>query len=410
MGNVAEWRTEHQLLVLCTQAPFDAAKLDQFEALLEDTVDWEFLIETSYAHAVTPLLCRCFDLVAATRVPGDVLAAARTHLEDVRSRNHVLTQELLRILEALKRAGIPAIPFKGPFLAEKYYGDLGFRRYRDLDFLVPENAAVKTTETLRKLEYTGSGQVSSKKKKLTLSPKQNAACWRYAGEFIFFHSEKSIAIEPHWAFVPVTFGLDFDYEALWARSGPRELMGRDIQALSPEDTIMSLALHGAKEYWGRLQWINDLDRAVRTETSLDWAALIDTCQRCGALRSLLVGLQMIRTVYGTELVKSIADAIKSDPMAQQLALDRVDELFSDNRKWRSNELVSMDWVQMLRRPGDRMRYLFRTIITPRVRHFEMAPLPDSLFALYYPIKLAHDYIALPLWNVAKRWGVVKRAS
>jgi hypothetical protein len=35
----------------------------------------------------------------------------------------------------------------------------------------------------------------------------------------------------------------------------------------------------------------------------------------------------------------------------------------------------------------------------------MLPLPDHLFAVYYAIKPAHDYIALPLWLTVKRLGI-----
>jgi hypothetical protein len=60
---------------------------------------------------------------------------------------------------------------------------------------------------------------------------------------------------------------------------------------------------------------------------------------------------------------------------------------------------------MLERPIDKARYVFRTVTTPRIQHFEMLPLPDHLFAVYYAIKPAHDYIALPLWLTVKRLGI-----
>ena len=118
---------EHELLLLCTQAPFDEGSLARIEDLLDAAVDWTYLVETSIAHAVTPMLCRALDMVRPALVPVDVLAAAKTRLAENRIHNGALTTELLRILDALDNAGISAIPFKGPALAEICYGDSGLR-------------------------------------------------------------------------------------------------------------------------------------------------------------------------------------------------------------------------------------------------------------------------------------------
>ena len=42
--------------------------------------------------------------------------------------------------------------------------------------------------------------------------------------------------------------------------------------------------------------------------------------------------------------------------------------------------------------------------TPRVIHFRMVRLPDSLFFGYVAVKIVHDYLVLPIWNLGKgRW-------
>jgi len=57
------------------------------------------------------------------------------------------------ILEALKHADIPAMPFKGPYVAEKYYDGLGFRRDAGLDFLVMEKLQIKILGAARSWLY-----------------------------------------------------------------------------------------------------------------------------------------------------------------------------------------------------------------------------------------------------------------
>lgn len=403
------FRKEDNLLLLCTQVPFDDSKRARFEALLDASVDWEYLIKTSYAHAVTPLLCRALQLVSTSRVPDDVLAASHTHLDDNQSRNLEMTRELIRILKGLEAAGLRAIPFKGPILAETYYGDPGLRRYADLDFLIEKEAAIETVAVLRTLGYPGTGQVSTKDKDFALSPRQDAALWHYAGEYLLFHADKPIAIEPHWAFVPPTFGLDLDYATILAQARRGVLSGHGVQTLSAEDTVLSLALHGAKSYWSRLQWIADLDRVIRCETQIDWNMLLDHARHAGMLRIVLVGLQLVRMLFETVFDKSVIAAINVDPVAQTLAAEQCALLFTKNKVEISTSEISREWLRMLDFRRDKWRHVLRTSVTPRVQHFEALPLPDSLFMAYYAFKPAHDYIALPLWIAGKKLGMVRPA-
>ncbi|MDP6351109.1 MAG: nucleotidyltransferase family protein [Alphaproteobacteria bacterium] len=401
-------RREQELLLLSAQAPFDDAKLARFNDLLDGPIDWTDLVESAYRHALTPLLCRAIELVPASNIPADVRAAAQTHAKDHSVRNLQLSEELRRILDGLEEANIAAIPFKGPVLAEHYYGDVSLRSFHDLDFLIAKDAAAKSVSVLRSLGYTGTGQISSQSRDFVLSPRQDAALWHYAGEYIFFHDDRKIAVEPHWAFAPPTLGLDLDYAAFWNRTRQRALAGRPVRVLDPENTLLSLAVHGGKDAWSRLQSVADLDRVIRCESDIDWDLLLDHARRSGASRILMVALQLARTLFGTDLDPRAGDAIAGDKTVIALAEQRGTALSARQATHSSIREISAYWLRMLERPRDRFRYVFRTAFTPRVQHFEMLPLPDRLFFVYYAIKPAHDYIALPLWIAAKRLQVAGR--
>jgi hypothetical protein len=51
---------------------------------------------------------------------------------------------------------------------------------------------------------------------------------------------------------------------------------------------------------------------------------------------------------------------------------------------------------MRERRRDRIAYVLRTVFTPTIEHVTLLPLPRSLRFLYYPLKLALDYVVLPL--------------
>jgi hypothetical protein len=404
-----QWRKELEFLVLCVQLPFDDSKLDPAIDLLDGAIDWEFLVETSYAHAVTPLLCHALGLLPEPLIPGDVLEAAQSHLEENRSRNADMTTELMRILGDLKNAGIPSIPFKGPYIAEKYYGDPALRRYNDLDFLVDQDFANETGIVIRALGYEATLYAAAAATENTKYPRRDDATWRFAGEYLYVHTEKPFAVEPHWAFAPPTLGLDLDYAKIWTRARPSTLSAAPILALGPEDTVLSLALHGAKSNWTRLQWILDIDRAVKCEAQIDWKALLAEAEQAGLLRILLVAMQLVQTIFGSKMASCVLTALENDKIARTLAAERIAALFSKNNDDFSNAAITRDWSRLLNRPGDKARYVFRTLVTPRMRHFETLPLPDRLFFVYYAFKPAYDYLVIPLWDTAKNLGLVRRS-
>ena len=74
-------------------------------------------------------------------------------MDETSRANSALFEELARLVDALAKHGIDAIPFKGPLLAIQAFGDLGLREFRDLDFLVRDEDLAKTIATLHSLGY-----------------------------------------------------------------------------------------------------------------------------------------------------------------------------------------------------------------------------------------------------------------
>ena len=98
-------------------------------------VHWPLAIETARRNGVVQLIEPVIrDLYPD--VPEAVSEAFREETTEIATSNLGLTGELLRLLELLQEAGIRVLPYKGPVLAQVAYGDIGMRRFVDLDILV----------------------------------------------------------------------------------------------------------------------------------------------------------------------------------------------------------------------------------------------------------------------------------
>jgi hypothetical protein len=173
--------------------------------------------------------------------------------------------------------------------------------------------------------------------------------------------------------------------------------------------LSNIVMHGAKEYWSRLQCLFDIDRVIRSNPAIDWETTLGRCEREGTKRILLVGLALSELFFDTPLDESIYAGIVHDPIIPPLVWDRATAIFDPKRRhFTSPSTLTKEWLRMLPRPTDKVRYVLRTAFTPRIQTFEMLPLPDRYFYTYYLIKPIHDYLALPLWRAAK--GITPRSG
>ena len=130
------------MLILCARGRLADESVEQIRSLVDETVDWEYLIKTACAHNVHFLLYRSLKKACAESVPDEALKRLE-HAHDINSRRSLLVfGKLVSILKLLQDNHIPAIPFKGPVLAEMVYGDVALRQFGDLDILVDKENAL----------------------------------------------------------------------------------------------------------------------------------------------------------------------------------------------------------------------------------------------------------------------------
>jgi len=96
------------------------------------SLDWDVLLAEADGEDALPALAAAAAPVAPPAVRrrlADALAAGR-------ARHLVMTRALAAVLARLAADGIPALPLKGPVLAETVYPEPAWRPFADLDILV----------------------------------------------------------------------------------------------------------------------------------------------------------------------------------------------------------------------------------------------------------------------------------
>ena len=293
-------RPEAELLLLCARTRLCAEHADQIGTLIGRGVDWERLVDAALAHRVIPLVYRHLRAVGMDAVPLPVRARLETEFYANAAHQALLTTELLRLVAALERNGIAAVPFKGPGLAAKAYGDILLRMGGDLDILIHERDVRRGKEVLVSEGYRPRVELSE------------GEALRSGHEYGLVREDGRVVVELQWAVTQRFLSSPLDTRGLWGRVQPMVLRGTTVPSLAPADLLLLLCLHGAKHCWSRLGWICDVAELIESHPGLDWDWLLPEARRRGGRRMLLLGLRLAHELLRVSLPRAVAESLRRD--------------------------------------------------------------------------------------------------
>jgi len=295
----AEWT----LLLECARPQPDRQRLAE---KLRARLDWPSLIAFAEDHGVLGLtVARLFDFNEAV-IPPENRDALR-----VWRRNHTLftlnlSAEMFRLFDRFAASGIEALVIKGPVLSVRSYGDPGLRQYGDLDLIVRDNDILRSTELMLGLGYAPSVPLTAIHAK------------KIPGEYNFRQPTTKLLIEFHTELTFRYHPKPLPLEALFRRQVREKFDAHEVPALSPEDELILICIHGAKHFWERLVYIADVAAFVSRQ-QLDWALVKSAAEEVGAERMLQVGLRLAADMLGAPLPDAIAAAVRSDRAVGRLS-------------------------------------------------------------------------------------------
>jgi hypothetical protein len=367
------------ILLSCARVSLTRATTLQVQRLVENGVDWRRLLEVAGGrHGMRPLLYRHLNAVCPDAVPSSILESLRADATLNAVRNLVLRRALVRLLGLLEFHGIPAVPYKGPALAEHLYGLPGLRCISDLDVLVRRRDVARARALLagdsRSIRQPDSADAAA----------TVAASGPYYCTARMYEGGAEINVELHWR-LPTTFGLEPD--RLWERVRPAPRLGVTVLELPPEDLLLVLCAHGFKHYWHSLKWICDVRELIRTYPDLDWPALVRDADALRARRILLLGLRLAADLLDADLPGDVLRLARADRVVDAIESRVRRRLFDDAKRPvgpLDNLRIRQDWPSRGRYVLDAARYL----VQPTTEDRNSIRLPAILGFLYPLVRMA----------------------
>ena len=376
---------EKQLLRACARTETDAEWAKKIRELLRYQLDWSLLLEEAHEHSVFPLLDRHLRAVAPELIPAAIAERLKREARENAVRCLALSGELLRITEGLAAGAVSSLPYKGPVIASQAYGDITAREFEDLDIVLRQRDVDKANEIVRGLGYEA---------RFPALHTGGASASFVPGEYNYFHAERRTILELHTEQTLRHFPRRLELDDFFARSTKVDLGGREIQTLSPEDALLFLSVHAAKDFWLKLVWIADITELIQRHPSLNWETLTLRGRELFLQRMLHVNLLLAKDLFETRLPMDVAASAQADATAMLLAERARDNLLALAPRVASSQERFHLRRQMVRGMAAGWRYSMRLALAPAEDDWTAVRLPRPLAPLYVlvrPFRLLRKY-------------------
>ena len=300
---IASYRNEWALLLECASPTSNARRFGE----LASAADWSQLLVMAEEHGVLGHLATRISGLDEKIVPSDErpLLVERYRLQVFRTLGMI--RELFRLLKLFAGKEIGALVVKGPVLAIDAYGNPAIRSYGDLDLLVRQRDIRSATEALEAAGYEATVPLSA------------IDARKIPGQYLFRTPDSSLLVELHNDLTLRYFPRRLPIEEFFARQTRVQLDGHEVPALSIEDELVYISVHGATHLWERLGWIADVAALVTRQRDIDWQAVTKTARQVGAERMLATGLCLASDLLHAHLPGPVLAGLERDVGAAKLA-------------------------------------------------------------------------------------------
>lgn len=379
---------EAALLLLACRPRVAGEEMTAVRSRLERAVQWKTLARLAESNAASALLFGAMRDAA----PGGVTPWLARRLEsahrDNAARHLLFSRRLAEILDRFEANGISVIPFKGPLLSEKLYGDPGLRAYRDLDVLVAPDHVERARLCLIELGY---------RPEVNVPHPERFPPTRHGGELSFL-TPGGIDVDLHWALAPSFYPQPFRIEEARRRLAVQEWQGRRVSTLDDADLLSYLCFHAAKHWWRRLSWLADLARLADGRPDL-WDRAEERCAARGLRKPLLLAALLLAELLKVNTGHRLHGSALREPGVVASARWVTLRLASDAgcAEPTTGQIVRYtgNWIDSRLR---RWKYISGLLVTPTTNEWEALRLPRPLWPCYYayrPLRLLAGSLTAP---------------
>lgn len=374
---------EVELLLCCARTRTNPEMSQRIREAAQKEIDWVQFIRLALRHDTLPLTYWNLQRICPDIVPSGVLEPLRARYDAEAAEGRLLAEELVGILGLLDAQGIAAVPYKGPALAVRLYGDLSLRGFGDLDIVVCERDVLRARRLLIDRGYAPERVDTGELNQFL----------REHHEMLLYRADGKVRLDLHWRYTSRSACLAGDPERFLQQLETISIAGEQVRSLRLETYLLVLSMHAAKHQWVQLKLICDIAEILAVP-DLDWHYVLHEADDLGLKRALGTGLLLAQGLLGAAVPRKLAQDLKIDRTAKVLAAQACTRLFEEpGERWGLQGGITSQ-LEFRERFRDRAKILLRYFLKklkPNERDRWFLPMPRALSVAYYvvrPLRLA----------------------
>lgn len=319
--------TSFKLLRLSVATGDEQESIKKAEEIIRaNNINWEELYERADMHGVKPQLRRLIINISPQLVPLSI----KEKLE-VANRENLYLQlqnvaEYLQIKKQLEEAGIPAIPFKGFWLAHEFYGNLADRESVDVDLFIRRG----DLEKIKRLMFGRNYVAEDPLPQLTDDYILNELCEynfdRYSNGTRIFH------FEFHWRISMNVYGLNINFDEVEPQTCNSNLQHTALKVFNPSAHFLLVVMHHAgKDHLSALRQVLDISAILKKQAEIDWDWVVARSEKYNMENMLYVAIKTASMVTGVNIPPALSGKVNTRLM-ENLASNRI-RLMDEKTTW-----------------------------------------------------------------------------
>jgi hypothetical protein len=334
---------------------------------------WNALPDAAERHGMTAWV----HLAWRTRAdaPAAVRAAIEARARAQRLRALHAVSQLTLLVRELRRASIEVAVLKGPLLSTWLYGDLGMRRFADLDLLVERDQRERALQILSDNGYALRDGMSLATARVVYA---GTAAWPLTHPAGF-------PLDLHWRAQALGFPAPLGPREVLRESIATPAAGGDIWIPCATHAALLALLHAAKHLWTSLELVLAIAHLM-CRADIDWLRVHDLARGAGAWKACAAGMAFAGELFDVDRPAAIRDRIEPRTIEPLLRMARGFLAMTDvegaplGAEFHAH-CASLDTLHR------RARYAAWRLLAPTPLESAWWPLPDRLAPLYAPVRL-----------------------
>jgi hypothetical protein len=379
---------EFRLLLDCSLIPL-ASQESRYSARVaklcsaadDEAIKWDIFMGLVDRHRVPALVRTTLNRYASKYVPEAIVAQLK--VRETQSRLQALRHacELAHLGKQFFRKDIELLPFKGPTLSVDLYGDPGLRHSKDLDVMVKTADLDRADQVMLEEGYKRTFP------NFDPLPRQTRTLQSAYQHYEYLHPQRLVNVELHWR---LDLWTPEQISELWAQSLPMEWCGAGFRRLDEKMTLLLLCDHGSHHLWFRIKWLSDVAAMLSRLSGTNSALLIEMSERFDLRRSLAQATLLVHRLYEIPIAEPLLAWSKREKKAVSLA-DQAYEAIMMSMEDFNKPSFSTNCRRHAYFLGLKTRLPYRYFLQRMLvdsETWELLPLPDKLYWLCYPLRLA----------------------